>query len=334
MSITIKDVARESGVNISTVSRALNGSYGVHKETREHVLAISARLDYRPNRFARSLVTGRSHTLGLIITDIRNPYFADVARGAEDTARTGGCDLILCNGDWDADKQMGYVHSLLGKRVDGIIMTPVATLKRDHLEQLTRCTVPIVLLNRAAPDKLFSTVTADNEAGGVLAAQYLLRLGHRRIAHVSGSRRQRSMTDRSAGFSRGLKAARSAELTVLHNENTFAGGYAMTMELLRRRPETTAIFASSDVLAFGVLRAMIEAGRKVPEDISVLGFDDIELAGVVHPPLTTIHQPKYELGRAAAEILLAYEGDKATRSVEHRVLGVKLVERESCRKLG
>src|ERR1700680_1540445 len=130
MPATIKDVARESGVNISTVSRALNNGYGVNDQTREHVMAVAARLHYRPNRIARGLVTGRSHSLGLVISDIRNPFFAEVARGAEDAARTGNCDLVLCNSDLDAAKQMEYVHSLLEKRVDGILMNSVAVLSR------------------------------------------------------------------------------------------------------------------------------------------------------------------------------------------------------------
>src|SRR5450432_1004724 len=136
MPVTIKDVARESGVNISTVSRALNDEYGVHPDTREHVIAVANRLKYRPNRVARSLVTGRSHTLALIVSDIRNPFFAEVARGAEDAARAGGCDLILCNSDLDNEKQMQYVESLLEKRVDGILMNSVWALDKQQQRRL------------------------------------------------------------------------------------------------------------------------------------------------------------------------------------------------------
>ena len=148
MAVTIKDVARESGVNVSTVSRALNGGYGVHRDTREHVMAVAARLNYRPNRVARGLVTGRSHTLGLVVSDIRNPFFAELARGAEDAARGASCDLVLCNGDLDPDKQMSYVRSLIEKRVDGILMNSVARLSRKQQQELASCGVPIVLLNR------------------------------------------------------------------------------------------------------------------------------------------------------------------------------------------
>src|ERR1022692_4375824 len=143
MAATIKDIARESGVNISTVSRALNNGYGVNNQTREHVIAVAARMNYHPNRIARGLVTGRSHSLGLIVSDIRNPVFAEVARGAEDAARAGNCDLVLCNSDLDADEQMQYVQSLLEKRIGGILMNSVAMLNREQQAQLAASAVPI-----------------------------------------------------------------------------------------------------------------------------------------------------------------------------------------------
>src|SRR5882724_1895604 len=156
--IKIKDVARESGVTISTVSRALNNGYGVNELTRERVVAVATRLNYRPNRVARGLVTGRSHSLGLIISDIRNPFFAEVARGAEDAARTSACDVVLCNSDLDADKQMHYVRSLLEKRIDGILMNSVSLLNQEQQAQLADSGLPIVLLNRSGSSRTFSTV--------------------------------------------------------------------------------------------------------------------------------------------------------------------------------
>src|SRR5260370_14296653 len=153
MPVTIKDVARESGVNISTVSRALNNGYGVNDQTREHVIAVAARLNYRPNRIARGLVTGRSHSLGLVVSDIRNPFFAEVARGAEDAARAGNCDVVLCNSDLDADKQMQYVQSLLEKRIDGIMMNSVSMLRSEQQAQLARSVVPTGLLHPPASNQ-------------------------------------------------------------------------------------------------------------------------------------------------------------------------------------
>src|SRR5580704_15958369 len=234
MPVTIKDVARESGVNISTVSRALNNGYGVNDQTREHVIAVAARLNYRPNRIARGLATGRSHSLGLIISDIRNPFFAEVARGAEDAARGGNCDLVLCNSDLDADKQMQYVQSLLEKRVDGILMNSVAMLNRDQQAQLAGSGVPIVLLIRSASNRTFSTVCADNESGGALAAQYLLDLGHRKIAHLTGPRQQHgNLIERARGFMRALQSAKKpVRPVVLHGKFNFTGGTELARKLL------------------------------------------------------------------------------------------------------
>jgi DNA-binding LacI/PurR family transcriptional regulator len=333
MPVTIKDVARESGVNISTVSRALNDEYGVHPSTREHVITVANRLKYRPNRVARGLVTGRSNTLALIVSDIRNPFFAEVARGAEDAARTAACDLVLCNSDLDAGKQIEYVHSLLAKRVDGILMNSVSVLSRAQQQDLAKCPVPIVLLNRAAARKAFSTVCADNVFGGELAAQYLLRLGHRAIAHITGPRHHGNMTDRAHGFLKAFAAFPDCrEPVIMHGENSFPGGYQLTRTLLQEHPDATAIFAANDVMAFGAVHAIHECGRRIPEDISLIGFDNLELSSVIHPPLTTIHQPKYEIGKAAVEILLRLAAKHSDPTPEHRVLGVKLIERQSCQR--
>jgi DNA-binding LacI/PurR family transcriptional regulator len=331
MPVTIKDVARESGVNVSTVSRALNGEYGVHAETREMVAAVARRLGYRPNRVARGLVTGRSHTLGLVVSDIRNQFFAEVARGAEDAANRAGFDLILCNSDLDPDKQMRYVQSLHEKRVDGVLMNAVYVLSRKQQEQLAGLGMSIVLLNRAAPRTAFSSVYADNQGGGRLAGEYLLSLGHRHIAHITGPRHHGNMTERAHGFTRALaEGSPPVQPIVVHGKNSFSGGYELGCGLIEQHPELTAIFAANDAMAFGAIRALNQAGRRIPADVSVIGFDDLEMAAIVNPPLTTIHQPKYEIGQAAVEILLRVSDPKHPRPPEHRVFNVHLVERQSC----
>lgn len=333
MQATIKDVARESGVNISTVSRALNNSYGVNDQTRKQVIAVAARLNYRANRIARGLVTGRSHSLALVVSDIRNPFFAEVARGAEDAAQRANCDLVLCNSDLDADKQMEYVWSLREKRVDGILMNSVSALNKEQQAQLATCGVPIVLLNRFASNRTFSTVSADNESGGALAAQYLLDLGHRKIAHITGPQRHGNLTDRMRGFVRTLASAKNpVQPVVLHGNFNFSGGTELTRKLLDKHPNVTAIFAGNDVMAYGAIRAALDRGLRIPEDLSLIGFDNIEFSSIMHPPLTTIHQPKYEMGQAAVEILLRLARDKDKQIPEHRLLGVELIERQSCRE--
>jgi LacI family transcriptional regulator len=329
--VTIKDVARESGVNISTVSRALNDGYGIRPETRDHILAIAQRLSYRPNLVARGLATGRSRSVALLISDIRNPFFAEVARGAEDAARSAGCDMILCNSDLDADKQMQYFNTLLEKRVDGIVMNSVAALSRKQQLRLVECGVPIVLLNRASASNFFPTVCADNEAGGSLAGSHLVKLGHTEIGHITGSRLHGNMTGRARGFVEALKAAFLTP-RIVYGEHNFQGGYALTGTLLNTYPKLTAIFAANDAMAFGAVRAIQERGLRIPEDISLIGFDNVELCSVICPPLTTIHQPKHEIGQAAMELLLRLAGHPGKGTPEHRILGVELVERQSCQR--
>jgi Transcriptional regulators len=334
MAVTIKDIARESGVNISTVSRSLNGNYGVHRETRERVLAVANRLNYRPNRIARGLATGRSNTFGLVVSDIRNPFFAEVARGAEDAAYAVGCDVVLCNSDMDAHKQVRYMSSLLEKCVDGILMNSVAALGPGQQKLLSESGIPVVLLNRAGEDRAFSSVSADNFQGGAIAGEYLAKLGHRTVAHLTGPKKHGTLSDRASGFLKGLDSPqRGIAAVMIHGEQTMQGGYEMARELIRSHKDATAIFAANDAIAFGVLRALLEARMRIPDDISLIGFDNVDLSGVVHPPLTTIHQPKYEIGRAAIEMLVKQSKPGVAKAIEHRVMGVELMERESCRSV-
>jgi LacI family transcriptional regulator len=331
MKTTLKDIAREAGLDVSTVSRSLSGSYGVRKETRQHVLEVARKLNYRPNRLARGLVTGQSHTLGLLISDIRNPYFTELARGAEDAAYAAGYDVVLCNSDLDPGKQMRYVHSLLEKRVAGLLMNSVSALSAEDQEELMNSGVPVVLLNQPPEGYNFSTVLANNFEGGFLAGSYLIKLGHRMIAHLTGPRQHGNLTEREKGF---LKAVNSSDCEVapiiIHGQQNFQGGCEMTEKILAKHPNITAIFAANDIIAFGVIRTVFDKGLQVPEDISVIGFDNVELSSIIRPPLTTIHQSKYEMGQAAVEILLRQGNGNPSSMPEHRVLGVKLIERQSC----
>ncbi len=329
---TLRDVAREAGVNVSTASRALTGAYGVHDETRRKVLSTAERLAYRPNRVARGLATGRSHSLALLISDIRNPFFAEFARGAEDAAYEAGCDLILCNSDLNPAKQMGYFRSLREKQIDGIIMNTVAALGGEERDELVNSRVPVVLLNKPKGDPPFSTVLADNLRGGFLAGKHLIDLGHTAIAHLTGPRTHGNFNDRTKGL---LEAVRCAKRKipapiVMHGYQGEQGGYELTQRLLADRRGVTAIFAGNDAMALGAIRAIAEAGLRIPDDISLVGFDDVPVAAIVHPALTTIRVPKYEMGRAAVEILLAASRAAGQSVPEHRTFGVTFIQRASC----
>jgi DNA-binding LacI/PurR family transcriptional regulator len=333
MPVTIKDVARESGVNTSTVSRALNNGYGVNDDTRKHVMEVASRLKYRTNQVARGLVTGRSQTIGLVVSDIRNPFFAEVARGAEDAAYRAGRDLVLCNSDLTAEKQMGYFDSLLAKRVDGIVMNSVSALSRAQQDQLWATGVPIVLLNRSSVYRRFSSVLGDNLQGGEIAGNYLIDLGHTKVRHITGPRAHGNLTDRAKGFLKAFHDRGLPEPEIIYGEHTFAGGYKSANQLLGPDRKTTAIFAGNDVLAFGCIRAAIEKSIRIPDDLSIIGFDNVEMSQITNPPLTTIDQPKYEIGKAAIEMLLNMMAKDGIREPEHRVIGVRLIERRSCQRI-
>ena len=333
MTTTLKDIAKEAGVDLSTVSRSVSGVAGVHPKTRERVLAVAQRMNYQPNRIARGLVTGRTHTLALIISDVRNPFFAEVARGAEDAAYASGFDLILCNSDLNPERQMRYFDSLCEKRVDGIVVNSVFSPDRGQQAKLAASGLPIVLLNASRAAARFSTVSADSLEGGRLAAQYLTDRGHRRIAHLAGPRRHTNLGNRTKGFLTALRERGISDAILLHGEHTFSGGHQMAETLFRKAHDITAVFCVNDVIAFGCIRAAIEHGIRIPEQLSIIGFDDVQLAGLTAPPLTTIHQPKYDLGQSAINLLLDAIRRGPQTTPEHRLLGVRLVERNSCRDL-
>jgi LacI family transcriptional regulator len=331
--VTLKKIAEEAGVDVSTVSRALAGTYGVRKDTRERVLEVARKFQYRPNLIARGLVTGHSQSIGLLISDIRNPFFAEVARGAEDAAFRAAHDLVLCNSDLNQPKQMRYIRSLLDKNVTGIIMHSVTTLGAGERDELAGCGVRIVLLDRQGTTQPFSTVSADNHLGGLLAAQHLIELGHRVIAHLNGPRQHTTFAERSRGFLEAVQQSGEKVATIsMNSDPTSLCGYEMTRKLLAENRDVTGIVAGNDLIALGAMRAATECGVSIPDDLSVIGYDNIDVCDLIHPPLTTIHQPKYEMGQAAVEMLLQSSNKTdETRVTEHRLFGVTLVQRQSCK---
>lgn len=330
MSVTLADLAREAKVDVSTASRAMNGRAGVRKEVRDRVLEAAGRLNYRPNLMARGLVTGKSNAIGLLVSDIRNPFFAEIARGAEDTAYQAGYEVVLCNSDLDPAKQMRYFLSLLDKRVGGIIANSVAPLSRADRKRIVSSNTPVVLLSHPPRERGFSSVRCDNERGGYLAGAYLTALGHTAMAHLTGAVRHPNLEERWRGFAKAVqRAVPGSKPILLEGARSSRGGFEMAQRILSKHAAVTAIFAGNDAIAFGAARALHGAGIRIPDDISLVGFDDTEQASIMHPPLTTINQPIYEMGRAAAEILIRQI--RRNDSVpEHRTFDVRLVERESC----
>ncbi len=330
---TIREVASRAGVSPTTVSHVINNTRFVSAEARQRVLDAMAELNYRPNVLARSLRRGETRTLGLILPDSANPFFAEIARAIEDAAFSAGYNVILGNSENELAKEQVYVDVLVNKQVDGLIF--VAT--GDHspsLEHLTRNGLPVVVVDRRLSNLDVDTVLTDNLQGGLSAARYLLNLGHRRIACITGPSNLTPSAERVIGYRRALEEHGLPVEENLIRKGDFhpRSGYHAAVELIRSQPPPTAIFICNDMMAIGALRALSEAGLRVPQDCSLIGFDDIELASFITPPLTTIRQDKAALAEAAVTLLLERiaEPDLPART---RILPTQLIERLSTRRI-
>jgi LacI family transcriptional regulator len=302
---TIREVADRAGVSIATVSHVLNDTRFVSDDLRSRVQQAMRDLGYQPNRLARSLRSGKSHTVGLVLPDSSNPYFAEVARSVQSTAFELGYSVLLCNTDGELDKEALYGALLIEKQVDGVILI-AAGASGQHMRDLQQRGIPLAVVDRASPDAFVDSVQIDNRAGGRLAAQHLVDLGHRRIACIGGPPEVYPSYDRVYGY---LDARRAADLpddadTVINANFRPDGGYAATRHLLSLPEPPTAIFACNDLMAMGAIGAIVECGLRCPQDVSVVGFDDMHLARYTNPPLTTVAQPKVEMGRQAMLLLL------------------------------
>jgi len=332
LAATIRDVARLAGVSKSTVSRVLNGDPNVSDESRSAVMAAIKEVRYTPNALARGLSTRKTGTIGLIISDITNPFHAEVARGVEDLAADYESNVILCNTDGRPKKEAAYVDLLLEKRVDGIIFTSVKMDESDVTE-LRAKRVPFVFAGRTLPDVDADSVVVDNVLGGFQATNHLLGLGHRKIAYIAGPSHVSASVDRYEGYCQALRKAGVEPDPEFVAEGDFRqeGGYRAMSLLLSRGLPVTAVFAANDYMAIGALEAILEGGRKVPEDIAVVGFDDILFAGLHLVQLTTVAQPKYDMGAIAARILFERISSSSKDRPWHRVvLPPRLVIRRTC----
>lgn len=337
---TIYEVARLAGVSTATVSRALNRSGYVSEAVRQRVHRAAAELSFVPNRAARSLVNKRTFSLALLIPDIVNPFFPALARGAEDAASAAHHNLILCNTDHQKRRESQYVAMLREKRVDGLICAGT-TMGPQQLAALLRNGFPVVAVDRSLRGREVDTVVCDNVRGAELAIAHLVAVGHRRIALITGPLAVSTARERLSGARRALDEAglEVAGEWIVEGDYQLEGGYRAAKHLFQKVRERSAgavaplgLFAANDLMAAGAIMACREEGLSVPEDVSVIGFDDIALAKALSPPLTTIAQPAYELGRTAAEALLARIADPG-RSVKTVTLVPALVVRDSTQTL-
>ena len=305
---SIKDVAAHAGVSVGTVSNVLNRPERVAEDTRNRVQTAIKALGFVRNEPARQLRAGRSRTIGLLVLDAANPFFADVSRGAEEAAAKAGLAVILCNSGQDAAKETSYLNLMAEQRVQGLLLTPVDA-DPIRLARLVERGMPVVLLDRRAEGDSMCSVSVDDVSGGELALTHLLEIGHERVAFVGGPTTIAQVKDRRAGARNALtRAGRDADslLCIDTASMTVAAGREAGERLgglpASRRP--TAVFCANDLLALGLLQELIRQGLDVPNDVAIVGYDDIEFAGAAAVPLTSVRQPRHLLGKAAAELLL------------------------------
>jgi LacI family transcriptional regulator len=304
---TIPEVARHAGVSVGTVSNVLNHPELVALKTRERVQQAIDALGFVPNGSARQLRVGSTQSIGLVVLDVSNPFFTEVARGAEDAANKREYMVILCNSNNSLQREERYLRVLEEQRVAGVLITPIARGPNDT-QRLRRLGTSVVLLDRLSADQQFCSISVDDVFGGELAGKHLLARGHRRIGYIHGSLAVAQYADRLHGLRRALaEGGLDPDMAIVQlaaDSDNAHGGEACAKAFLRLSDRPTALFCGNDYLAMGVMYALAKHQIHVPQDVALIGYDDIELASMLATPLTTIRQPMYELGYAAAELLL------------------------------
>jgi LacI family transcriptional regulator len=332
LTITMREVGERAGVSAMTVSRVINGREGVDVETQKRVEAAIAALDYVPNRIARGLISQKTQTIGLIVPDVVNPFFAPVVRGAESAARKAGYRVLLCNSEGDLRLEREYIEDLVSHRVEGLLLAPASDRSRSAILSLLRGGFPLVLIDRALPDTDCDLIVSDNAVGAKRLVEHLVAVGHRSIAHVTDSEDTSTGRERLQGYREALEDAGipfQGELVIRTTVDRI-GGYRATQEILSRANLPTAIFTVNNMTAVGAMEALRERDLSVPNDIGLVCFDDVEHLAVLSPFLTVIDQPAETFGSLGAQLLLERIAGKASSRARRIVLQTDLIVRSSC----
>jgi len=335
MNLTIKDIAKMANVSYTTVSRALNGSNQVSEETRNRVLEICKKVGYSPNAIARGLVTNSTNTIGLLVPDITNPFYPEVALGVEDEALSRGYSVFLCNTGFNIDRMESYFKLLIEKRVEGLIIASVPEEAKDLFE-LYHKRLPIVYIGSRPDNNRCNYVTTDNFKAGYIATDYLVKLGHKKIAFIGGIGISNSYREKLQGFKAVMEKngiIPDIELIRNYHFNRIESGYLITKLMLKENKIPTAIIGANDLVALGAIQACEEMGFSIPDDISVIGFDDISYVSLPKINLTTVAQPKYDLGKLAVDIIFKARGSNLEDTFFKEILEPKLIERTSCKQI-
>lgn len=331
MAVTIKEIAEKIGVSTATVSRALNNTGYVSEETRRKILETASALGYERIR-GRDINRTRTNLIGVIVSDITNPFFTQIVRGIEDVLSFAGYSLLLCNADESTEKEVHYLEVLQDKRVDGIILVPAGGDYRE-IREIFNKGIPIVLIDRLIEGLEVDAVVIDNTSGAYEGVSHLISEGYKKIGIITGPLVIMTAKERFEGYKRALKdgGIDFDEDLVENGEFTQDGGYRAAKRLIERA-NPDALFVTNNVMTTGALLAIKELGLKIPEEIGIVGFDDLEWAPLIDPPLTTISQPIYSIGSTSAQLLLRNLGRSSKFRKEVVVLKPKLIIRESSRR--
>ncbi len=330
---TIKDVAERAGVSVATVSRVINNEKYVNEDLRLQIQEIIHEMGYQPDAIARGLRTKSTNVISLVIPDINNPYFPEVARGVQSVADQYEYVVILCNTDRVVSLEKKFLNILSQQRVEGIIINPSGS-NSSELDLLASLKIPVVLISSQNILPKLDIVMVDNLQGAALAIQHLVDLGHHRIGLVGGSRDVSSGEQRYQGYLKALMENGIAVQEELITEGSFDhnGGYGCMKRLLKLEERPSAVFAANDIMAIGAVSAILEEGLRIPKDISIVGFDDISYASMMYPKLTTISQPKFEAGVAATKMLFERITIQANVKPRRVVLNHSIIIRDTTTK--
>ena len=301
-----RDIAREADVSQSTVSRVLNNSPRISKATTTRVRSAAERLGYSPNAAARTLITGKSNLIGLVVSNITNPFYPEVIEAVAYTAAAEDYNVVLCNTQEDRELQTSYLELLIQHQVDGAILTSSLIDSQPLLNRVSIDRIPLVMLNRTVPNLAADAIHLDNEKAGRMVAEHFVALGHRCVAFVGGLEATSTNAERLKGFRSALAelGIRPSPDYFTHGQFTRESGYALAQQLIAKSPRPTAFFCADDQVAFGAMDAVLGADLRIPEDVAVVGVDDVPAASLRQISLTTVRQPAAEMGRRAVKLLL------------------------------
>ena len=326
----MKDIARKANVSVVTVSRALNDKPDISKKTKERILLIAQELNYTPNGLAKSLVTRDTRTIGVIIPNARDPFYALIIDGISHETRVRGYGIFLCNSQEDPDQELELIRLLRGKRVNGMLIYPVQEDNR-YIQELSNCPVPFVFLNRHTDQLQCDYVINDNFHGSFVAVDHLIKKGYKKITYICAKPNASSGRERIAGCREAIRQNGLTEdsLNVLTCNETIESCYTLVKQLISRKNEIDALYLWDDHLAIGARRALFEAHIKIPDDIAIVGYDDIEISEYLYPPLTTVRQPTFQIGEMAARILIDKFESDSENAYKQIVLKPELIIRST-----